>query len=64
MKYRILSTSLLTLLAYLLILLPGISLAQEGRVVESDSHRFVEVAEGVWFATGSGSVYTMSNAMA
>ncbi|MEQ8409843.1 MAG: MBL fold metallo-hydrolase [Gammaproteobacteria bacterium] len=32
-------------------------------VVESDSHRFVEVAEGVWHATGTGSVYTMSNVM-
>jgi len=32
-------------------------------VVESGSHRFEEVAEGVWLATGSGSVYTMSNAM-
>ena len=43
-------------------LLPGLVLAQE-RVVESASHRFVEVADGVWFATGSGSVYTMSNAL-
>lgn len=32
-------------------------------VVESASHRFEEVAEGVWLATGSGSVYTMSNAL-
>lgn len=32
-------------------------------VVESASHRFEQVAEGVWLATGSGSVYTMSNAL-
>ncbi len=36
--------------------------AQE-TVVESDTHRFVEVTDGVWLATGTGSVYTMSNAM-
>ena len=42
--------------------LGGLAFAQEN-IVESDSHRFVEVADGVWFATGTGSVYTMSNAM-
>lgn len=36
--------------------------AQEN-VVESGSHRFVEVTDGVWLVTGTGSVYTMSNAM-
>tara|TARA_B110000858_G_scaffold197865_1_gene261204 strand:- start:8870 stop:9928 length:1059 start_codon:yes stop_codon:yes gene_type:complete len=41
---------------------PTLVLAQ-GRIVESDSHRFEEVAEGVWLASGTGSVYTMSNAM-
>lgn len=46
----------------LLLILPVLALAQ-GRVVESDSHRFEEVAEGVWLVTGSGSVFTMSNAM-
>jgi cyclase len=45
-----------------LLLLPGLLFAQ-GRIVESDSHRFEEVAEGVWLATGTGSVHTMSNAM-
>lgn len=35
----------------------------QGEVRESDSHRFEEIAEGVWFATGTGSVYTMSNAL-
>lgn len=37
--------------------------AQTGRVVESDSHRFTELADGVWHAVGTGSVYVMSNAM-
>lgn len=45
-----------------LLFLPVSALAQT-QVVESDSHRFEEVAEGVWLATGTGSVYTMSNAM-
>jgi cyclase len=48
------------LLGLLFISVPG--LAQD-RVVESATHRFTEVADGVWFATGSGSVFTMSNAM-
>ncbi len=48
-------------LAFLL-LLPAMLLAQ-GAVVESGSHRFEEVAEGVWLVTGTGSVFTMSNAM-
>ncbi len=34
-----------------------------GEVRESASHRFEEIADGVWFATGTGSVYTMSNAL-
>lgn len=45
-----------------LCLFPAMLFAQ-GRIVESDSHRFEEVADGVWLATGSGSVYTMSNAL-
>ena len=45
-----------------LILLPGLVSAQ-GRVVESDSHRFTEIAEGVWHVVGTGTVFTMSNAM-
>lgn len=47
---------------FLLLLNPVYSLAQ-GRVVESDSHRFEEVAGGVWHVSGTGAVYTMSNAM-
>ena len=45
-----------------LILLPGLVSAQ-GRVVESDSHRFTEIAEDVWHVVGTGTVFTMSNAM-
>ncbi len=33
------------------------------RVVESDAHRFQEVAPDVWLATGTGSVHTQSNSM-
>ncbi len=43
-----------------LILLPALASAQ--RVVESDSHRFTEIAPDVYHVTGTGSVYTMSNA--
>lgn len=41
---------------------PPSAAAQDG-AVESGTHRFVEAAEGVWLATGTGSVHTMSNAM-
>lgn len=44
-------------------LLPFQFIAAQERVVESASHRFVEVTDGVWLATGSGSVHTMSNAL-
>jgi len=63
MKTHYFRLSLLNLLSCLLILVPGLSLAQNNRVVESDSHRFEEVVDGVWFATGTGSVFTMSNAL-
>ena len=61
MKTRIVRFSIFSSLLCVL-LIPVQSLAQD-RVVESDTHRFIEVADGVWFATGTGSVYTMSNAM-
>lgn len=57
---RIITTTL-SMLSFLL-LMPVLVLAQ-ARVVESDSHRFEEVAEGVWLVTGTGSVFTMSNVM-
>lgn len=50
------------LICLLGLMLSGTALAQ-GRVVESGSHRFEEVADGVWHGSGSGSVYTMSNVM-
>ena len=31
--------------------------------METDTHRFEEVAEGVWHVSGTGAVHTMSNAM-
>lgn len=37
------------------------ALAQE--VINTDSHRLEEVAEGVYFAIGTGDIYTMSNAL-
>ncbi len=46
-----------------LILLLPIQAWAQGRVLESDSHRFEEVTDGVWLVTGTGSVFTMSNAM-
>lgn len=52
---------IITVLSFFL-LFPTL-LSAQGRVVESASHRFEEVTEGVWLATGTGSVYTMSNAM-
>ena len=41
---------------------PFILCAQE-RIVESETHRFVEVAKGVWHVSGNGKIHTMSNAM-
>ncbi len=37
--------------------------SQTGRVLESDTHRFTELAEGVWHGVGTGSVHVMSNVM-
>ena len=51
-----------SLMLSFLLLLPALVLGQ-GRVVESESHRFEEVAEGVWLVNGTGSVFTMSNVM-
>ena len=51
---------------YLCLLLAAFAAGQLGaqeRVVESDTHRFEEVAEGVWHVSGTGAVHTMSNAM-
>lgn len=59
MSPRLLLDRLLTLLLCLF----SSALLAQGRVVESDSHRFEEVADGVWHVSGTGSVYTMSNSM-
>ena len=51
---------------YLSLLLAALAAGQlnaQERVVESDTHRFEEVAEGVWHVSGTGAVHTMSNAM-
>lgn len=45
-----------------MVLLPVVASAQ-GRVVESDTHRFTEIAEDVWHVSGTGSIHTMSNSM-
>ena len=42
--------------------MPFILWAQD-RIVESETHRFVEVAKGVWHVSGNGKIHTMSNAM-
>ena len=63
MKAKLKIFSIPSVLICLLLWIPALTLAQEGDVVETDTHRFVEVAEGVWFVTGSGAVFTMSNAM-
>ena len=52
-----------TVLACILIFISPFTIAQEGEIVETGTHRFVEVADGVWQVTGTGSVFTMSNAM-
>ena len=41
---------------------PFILCAQD-RIVESETHQFVEVAKGVWHVSGNGKIHTMSNAM-
>lgn len=43
-------------------LLPA-SLSQAQEVVETYTHNLQVVADGVWFAVGNGSLYTMSNAL-
>jgi len=62
MKKPINSTLRNSFFYLVLLLVPSLALGQNN-IVESDSHRFEEVAEGVWFVTGTGSVFTMSNAM-
>lgn len=60
---KIISQLRIALLVLGAVMLPSQFIAAQDTVVESDSHRFTEVADGVWFATGTGSVWTMSNAL-
>ena len=60
MKNNMRNVSILALFLSFLVL-PASLMAQ--RVVESDSHRFEEVAEGVWHVSGNGTMHTMRNAM-
>ncbi|HIA58556.1 MAG TPA: MBL fold metallo-hydrolase [Gammaproteobacteria bacterium] len=39
----------------------NVALAQE--IIDTPTHRLEEVAEGIYFATGNGALYTMSNAL-
>ncbi|NKB33728.1 MAG: MBL fold metallo-hydrolase [Pseudomonadales bacterium] len=50
-----------TLLCTLLTIIPSAVLAQE--IINTDTHRLEEVAEGVYFAIGTGDIFTMSNAL-
>ncbi len=43
--------------------LPASALAVEEHVVETETHRFEEVADGVYFVSGNGAMVTRSNAM-
>ena len=49
-------------LSFVLALIP-VTVFSQDRVVESSTHRFVEVAQGVWHVSGNGKVHTMSNVM-
>ncbi|MBT7718046.1 MAG: MBL fold metallo-hydrolase, partial [Halieaceae bacterium] len=53
-----------SLKAYCLCLIVGSplgALAQE--IIDTETHRLEEVAEGIYFAVGNGALYTMSNAL-
>lgn len=49
------------LVSALLAIIPSLVFAQE--IINTDTHRLEEVAEGVYFAIGTGDIYTMSNAL-
>ena len=51
----------ITVFICMLVAMP-MALAQRN-VVETDTHRFVEVRDGIWHGSGNGSVHTMSNVM-
>ncbi|MDP6652358.1 MAG: hypothetical protein QGF90_09675, partial [Gammaproteobacteria bacterium] len=45
----------------LMLAIPVLGIAQE--IIDTNTHRLEEVAEGIYFATGNGALYTMSNAL-
>ncbi|MDP6417110.1 MAG: MBL fold metallo-hydrolase, partial [Gammaproteobacteria bacterium] len=45
----------------LMLAIPAFGIAQE--IIDTTTHRLEEVAEGIYFATGNGALYTMSNAL-
>ena len=49
------------LVGALLAIIPSLVFTQE--IINTDTHRLEEVAEGVYFAIGTGDIYTMSNAL-
>ncbi|MSR12692.1 MAG: MBL fold metallo-hydrolase [Gammaproteobacteria bacterium] len=54
-------SSLKTCSLYLIASLSPMALGQE--IIETDNHRLEEVAEGIYFAVGNDTIYTMSNAL-
>ena len=59
---KTIQTGMRSMMLLLAVVSAGQVFAQE-QVVETDTHRFEEVAEGVWHVSGTGAVHTMSNAM-
>ena len=66
MQNKVLSRFLTVCLAFVMLWLAEDLSAQErnrGAVFETETHRFLEVAPGVHFVTGTGKVFTSSNAL-
>ena len=59
---KTIQTGMRSMLLLLAVVCAGQIAAQE-QVVETGTHRFEEVSEGVWHVSGTGAVHTMSNAM-
>ena len=57
------SRSIRTVPGVLAAMLLAGGLAAEEQVIETETHRFEEVAEGVYFVSGTGAMVTRSNAM-
>ena len=66
MQNKVVSRFLTVCCAFVMLWLPEGLSAQErhpGAVFETETHRFLEVAPGVHFVTGTGKVFTSSNAL-